>query len=155
MRIVSVSRIKLWLLHSFGWVYFLLLQNLEAWLSRFGHYLDIILPSVADNWPQNVRHFTSLPSVWRSDFAYQIYFISIFAVVSFFIAGYRIKPYINQRMKKTILHPKILNIDGESEYNMSSKMSTRALKNGYIEEPVSCNFFSFSSTLPYIANSHR
>ena len=46
-------------------------------------------------------------------------------------------------MKKIILHPKILNIDGESDYNMSSKMSTRALKNGYIEEPVSCNFFSF------------
>ena len=46
-------------------------------------------------------------------------------------------------MKKIILHPKILNIDGESDYNMSSKMSTRALKNGYIEEPVSCNFFHF------------
>ena len=51
-------------------------------------------------------------------------------------------------MKKIILHPKILNIDGESDYNMSSKMSTRALKNGYIEEPVSCIFFHFQ--VPYI-----
>ena len=52
-------------------------------------------------------------------------------------------------MKKIILHPKILNIDGESDYNMSSKMSTRALKNGYIEEPVSCNFFFIFKYLTY------
>ena len=54
-----------------------------------------------------------------------------------------------KRMKKIILHPKILNIDGESDYNISSKMSTRALKNGYIEEPVSCNFFFIFKYLTY------